>query len=328
MASDRLITFSDAIREALDEEIARDERVYIMGEDVGVWGNLFGCSRGLLDKYGKDRVKDTPISEAAIAGCGVGSAAAGLRPVVEIMYIDFISIAMDQIVNHAARWHQLSGGKVTVPVTIRTQQGVGFRNSSQHSQTLESWFVNVPGLIVVTPATPYDVKGLLKSAIRNENPVIFIEHKAVYRNKGHVPAEEYLIPLAEADVKRSGRDLTIVANSWMVLHALAAAEQLAEEGIDCEVVDPRTLYPLDTETIVASVRKTGRCLVVNEAPAEAGFSAEVAAVVGERCFGDLKAPVRRLTGRRTGIPYDKELERMVVPGVQEVLREARSLAGR
>lgn len=328
MAEERLITFSDAIREALDEEIARDERVYIMGEDVGVWGNLFGCSRGLLEKYGKDRVKDTPISEAAIAGCGVGSAAAGLRPVVEIMYIDFISIAMDQIVNHAARWHQLSGGKVTVPITIRTQQGVGFRNSSQHSQTLESWFVNVPGLVVVTPATPYDVKGLLKSAIRNDNPVIFIEHKAVYRNKGDVPEEEYLIPLGEAEVKRPGKDLTIVANSWMVAHALAAAEQLAKEGIDCEVVDPRTLYPLDIDTIVNSVKKTGRCLVVNEAPAEAGFSAEVAAVVSEHCFGDLKAPVRRLTGRRTGVPYDKDLERLVVPGVQDVLREAKALLGK
>jgi pyruvate/2-oxoglutarate/acetoin dehydrogenase E1 component len=258
----------------------------------------------------------------------VGSAAAGLRPVVEIMYIDFISIAMDQIVNHAARWHQLSGGKVTVPITIRTQQGVGFRNSSQHSQTLESWFVNVPGLVVVTPATPYDVKGLLKSAIRNDNPVIFIEHKAVYRNKGSVPKEEYLIPLGEAEVKRPGKDLTIVANSWMVIHALAAAEQLAKEGLDCEVVDPRTLYPLDTETIVRSASKTGHCLVVNEAPAEAGFSAEVAALVSERCFGDLKAPVRRLTGRRTGVPYDKDLERMVVPGVEDVLREARALMGK
>ena len=326
MADERLITYSEAIREALDEEIARDERVYIMGEDVGVWGNLFGCSRGLLEKYGKDRVKDTPISEAAIAGCGVGSAAAGLRPVVEIMYIDFISIAMDQIVNHAARWHQLSGGKVTVPITVRTQQGVGLRNSSQHSQTLESWFVNVPGLVVVTPATPYDVKGLLKSAIRNDNPVIFIEHKAVYRDKGNVPQEEYLIPLGEAEVKRPGKDLTIVANSWMVLHALTAAEELARDGIECEVVDPRTLYPLDTDTIVKSVRKTGRCLVVNEAPAEAGFSAEVAAVVSEQCFGELKAPVRRLTGPRTGIPYDKDMERLVVPGAEDVHREAGALA--
>jgi pyruvate/2-oxoglutarate/acetoin dehydrogenase E1 component len=261
-------------------------------------------------------------------GCGVGSAAAGMRPVVEIMYIDFISIAMDQIVNHAARWHQLSGGKVKVPLVVRTQGGVGFRNSSQHSQSLENWFVNVPGLVVVMPATPYDVKGLLKAAIRDDNPVIFIEHKAVYRNKGPVPADDYVIPLGAAEVKRAGTDVTIIANSWMVLHALAAAEELSREGISCEVVDPRTLYPLDENTIVESVRKTGRCLVVNEAPAAGGWSGEVTAVLMERAFDSLKAPVKRLCGRRTGIPYDKDLERAVVPGVADVVREARALAKR
>jgi pyruvate/2-oxoglutarate/acetoin dehydrogenase E1 component len=271
---------------------------------------------------------DTPISEAGFTGCGVGSAAAGLRPVVEIMYIDFISIALDQIVNHAARWHQLSCGKVKVPLVVRTQGGVGFRNSSQHSQSLENWFVNVPGLVVVMPATPYDAKGLLKASIRDDNPVIFIEHKAVYRNKGPVPADDYIIPLGVAEVKRKGKDLTIVANSWMVLHALAAADELSKEGIDCEVVDPRTLYPLDEETIAASVRKTGHCLVVNEAPAAGGFSAEISAVVMERCFDELKKPVRRLTGRRTGIPYDKDLERAVVPGVKDVIREATILLGK
>ena len=326
--AERLLTYAEAIREALDEELARDPRVYILGEDVGVWGNLFGCSKGLLDKYGKERVRDTPISEAGITGCAVGSAAAGLRPVLEIMYIDFITIAMDQLINHAARWHQLSGGKVKVPLVLRTQGGVGFRNSSQHSQSLENWFINVPGLVVVMPSTPYDVKGLLKAAVRDDNPVVFIEHKAVYRNKGPVPKEDYLIPLGVAEVKRPGRDLTIVANSWMVLHALAAAEELAKVGIDCEVVDPRTLYPLDEETIAASVRKTGLCLVVNEAPAEGGFSATVAAGVAERCFGQLKKPVRRLCGQRTGIPYDKDLERAVVPGVQDVVREAKALLGR
>lgn len=326
--AERLLTYAEAIREALDEEMTRDPAVYVMGEDVGVWGNLFGCTKGLLEKYGKERVRDTPISEAGFTGCGVGSAAAGLRPVVEIMYIDFISIALDQIVNHAARWHQLSGGKVKVPIVIRTQGGVGFRNSSQHSQSLENWFVNVPGLVVVMPATPYDVKGLLKASIRDDNPVIFIEHKAVYRNKAPVPKENYVIPLGVAEVKRAGTDLTIVANSWMVLHALAAAEELAEEGIACEVVDPRTLYPLDEQTICASVRKTGLCLVVNEAPSAGGWSAEAAAVVTEGCFDQLKKPVRRLTGRRTGIPYDKDLERAVVPGVQDVIREARALLGK
>jgi len=326
--AERMITYAEAIQEALDEEMTRDPSVYVLGEDVAIWGNLFGCTKGLLAKYGKERVRDTPISEAALMGCTVGSAAAGLRPVAEIMYIDFISIAMDQIVNHAARWHQLSGGKVKVPLVVRTQGGVGFRNSSQHSQSLENWFVNVPGLVVVMPSTPYDVKGLLKSSIRNDNPVIFIEHKAVYRNKGNVPAEDYLIPLGVAEVKRAGTDLTIIANSWMVLHALAAAEELARQGISCEVVDPRTLYPLDEAALEASVRKTGHCLVVNEAPADGGWSATAAAVVSERCFGSLKKPVRRLCGQRTGIPYDKDLERAVVPAVADVVREARALLGK
>jgi pyruvate dehydrogenase E1 component beta subunit len=323
--ADRMLTYADAIREALDQELARDPAVYLLGEDVGVWGNLFGCSRGLLAKYGPERVRDTPISEAALMGCAAGSAAAGMRPVAEIMYIDFVSIAMDQIVNHAARWHQLSGGKVTVPLVVRTQGGVGFRNSSQHSQSLENWFVNVPGLVVVMPSTPYDAKGLLKAAIRDDNPVVVIEHKAVYRKMGPVPEDDYVIPLGVADVKRPGRDLTIVATSWMVLHTLAAADELAREGIECEVIDPRTLYPLDEKTVVDSVAKTGRCLVVTEAPAAGGWSGEVAAVVQEACFGRLQRPVRRLCGRRTGIPYDKDLERAVVPGPVDVVREARAL---
>ena len=326
--AERTLTYAEAIQEALDQELARDPAVCVMGEDVGVWGNLFGCTKGLLEKYGSGRVRDTPISEAALMGCGAGSAAAGMRPVVEIMYIDFISIAMDQIVNHAARWHQLSGGRIKVPLVVRTQGGVGFRNSSQHSQSLENWFVNVPGLVVAMPATPYDVKGLLKAAIRDDNPVIFIEHKAMYRNRGPVPAEDYVIPLGVAEVKRAGTDVTIVANSWMVLHALAAAEELSREGISCEVVDPRTLYPLDEATVVESVRKTGRCLVVNEAPAAGGWSGEVVAVLMEQAFDSLKAPVQRLCGRRTGIPYDKELERAVVPSVADVVRAARALARR
>ncbi len=326
--AERVLTYAEAIQEALDEEMARDPSVSVMGEDVAVWGNLFGCTKGLLKKYGKERVRDTPISEAALMGCGVGSAAAGMRPVVEIMYIDFISIAMDQIINHAARWHQLSGGRVTVPIVVRTQGGVGFRNSSQHSQSLENWFVNVPGLVVVMPSTPYDVKGLLKSSIRNDNPVIFIEHKAIYRNKGPVPAEDYVIPLGVADVKRQGKDLTIVANSWMVILALEAAEELARQGIDCEVIDPRTLYPLDEKTILGSVQKTGRCLVVNEAPAAGGWSGEVTSVIMENAFASLKRPVKRLCGRRTGVPYDKDLEREVVPRAADIVREARALVGK
>ena len=253
--AERMLTYAEAIQEALDEEMTRDPSVYVLGEDVAIWGNLFGCTKGLLAKYGKERVRDTPISEAALMGCAVGSAASGMRPVAEIMYIDFISIAIDQIINHAARWHQLSGGKVKIPLVVRTQGGVGFRNSSQHSQSLENWFVNIPGLVVVMPSTPYDVKGLLKASIRDDNPVIFIEHKAVYRNKGNVPKEDYVVPLGVAEVKRAGTDLTIVANSWMVLHALEAAEEMAKAGISVEVVDPRTLYPLDEKTITDSVQE-------------------------------------------------------------------------
>jgi pyruvate/2-oxoglutarate/acetoin dehydrogenase E1 component len=326
--AERMLTYAEAIQEALDEEMTRDPSVYVLGEDVAIWGNLFGCTKGLLAKYGKERVRDTPISEAALMGCAVGSAASGMRPVAEIMYIDFISIAIDQIINHAARWHQLSGGKVKIPLVVRTQGGVGFRNSSQHSQSLENWFVNIPGLVVVMPSTPYDVKGLLKASIRDDNPVIFIEHKAVYRNKGNVPKEDYVVPLGVAEVKRTGTDLTIVASSWMVLHALEAAEELAKTGISAEVVDPRTLYPLDEKTITSSVRKTGHCLVVNEAPADGGWSGTVASMVMERCFSDMKKPTVRLCGRRTGIPYDKDLERAVVPGVADVVREAKALLGR
>jgi pyruvate dehydrogenase E1 component beta subunit len=321
----RVITYTEAIREALDQEMQKDEKVYLMGEDIGVWGNLFGCTKGLLEKYGKSRVKDTPISEAAIAGCAVGSAASGLRPVIEIMYIDFISIAMDQIINHGARWHQLSNGKINIPIVIRTQGGVGFRNSSQHSQSLENWFVNVAGLVVVMPSTPYDAKGLLKSAIRNDNPIVFIEHKALYRQKGEVPEDDYAIPIGQADIKRSGNDLTIVANSWMVTHALEAAEELTGDGISCEVIDPRTLYPLDEEKICESVKNSGLCIVVNEAPAAGGWSGDVASIITEQCFSDLKKPVMRITGMRTGIPYDKDLERQVVPGVKDVIKGVKEL---
>ena len=307
------ITYCQALCDATREEMQRDKNVYLIGEDVGRWGNLFGASRGLLQEFGPEQVKDCPISEAAMAGCALGSAVMGMRPIAEIMYIDFISIAMDQMINHACKYRQLSCGTVKVPVVFRTQQGVGMRNSSQHSQSFENWFVNVPGLIVVMPSTPYDMKGLLKSAVRNDNPTIIIEHKALYFNKGEVPDEEYLVPLGVADVKRQGTDVTIVATSWMVLHALAAADKLAADGISCEVIDPRTLWPLDKETIINSVRKTGHCVAVTEAPAEGGWSGEVAAVVMENCFDQLKKPVNRICGMRAGIPYGTELEKAVVP---------------
>jgi pyruvate dehydrogenase E1 component beta subunit len=320
-----LVTYGEAIRQAYEEEMKRDPNVFLIGEDVGRWGSLYRSSRGLLEQFGPDQVKDAPISEAAIAGCGVGAAIMGMRPIAEIMYIDFISIAMDQIVNHAAKWHQLSGGEVKIPLVLKTQGGCGRRNSSQHSQSLENWFVHVPGLIVVMPSTPYDVKGLLKSSIRNDNPVIFIEHKCLYFDKGEVPEEEYLVPLGKADVKREGSDVTIIATSWMVQFALRAADQLAEDGISCEVIDPRTLWPLDKETIIESVRKTGRCMVVTEAVMEGGWSGEAASVVHENCFEDLKKPVKRLCTVRTGIPYGPVFEREIIPNEPKICAAVREL---
>lgn len=320
-----IITYGEAIRQAYCEEMRRDKDVFLIGEDVGRWGSLYRSSKGLLEEFGPERVKDAPISEAAIAGCGVGSAVMGMRPLVEIMYIDFITIAMDQIVNHAAKWHQLSNGKVKLPMVFKTQGGSGRRNSSQHSQCLENWFVNIPGLITVMPSTPYDVKGLLKSAIRDDNPVVFIEHKALYFEKGEVPETEYLIPLGQADVKCPGEHVTLIATSWMVLFALKAAARLREEGIFCEVVDPRTLWPLDKATLIRSVRKTGRCLVVTEAPAEGGWSGEASSVVHEHCFHQLKKPVKRLCSIRTGIPYGPTLERQVVPSEHSIAAAVREL---
>ena len=326
MTPARTITYRNAIREATREEMRRDSSVYLIGEDVGRWGNLFGASTDLLEEFGWEQVKDSPISEAAMMGCAVGSAVMGMRPIVEVMYIDFITIAMDQIVNHAVKYHQLSNGQVKVPVTIRTQGGIGMRNSSQHSQSLENWFVNVPGIIVAMPSTPYDAKGLLKSAIRNDNPVILIEHKSLYFTRGEVPQEEYLVPFGVADVKREGKDVTIIATSYMVLQALAAAQKLAAESISAEVIDPRTLWPLDSQTLVDSVRKTRHCVVVTEAPAEGGWSGEASAVIHEHCFGDLVKPVKRVCGMRTGVPYPTHLEKAVVPdadwivaGVKDVL---------
>lgn len=320
-----VVTFGQAICQAYEEEMKRDKDVFLMGTDIGRWGSLYRSSVGLLEKFGPDQVKDAPISEAAIAGCGVGAAIMGMRPITEFMYIDFISIAMDAIVNHAAKWHQLSGGEIKIPMVIKTQGGCGRRNSSQHSQSLENWFVNVPGLIVVMPSTPYDAKGLLKSAIRNDNPVVFIEHKCLYFDKAEVPEEEYLIPLGQADVKRQGDDVTIIATSWMVQFALRAAEQLAQDGISCEVIDPRTLWPLDKETIIESVKKTGCCLVVIEAPMEGGWSGEVASVVHENCFADLKKPVKRLCTVRTNIPYGPVFEREIIPNEPKIINAVKEL---
>jgi len=273
-------------------------------------------------------VRNTPISESAIIGSALGAAMTGTRTVAELMYVDFTTCAMDQIVNHAAKWHQLTNGKVKLPIVFKTQGGAGRRNSSQHSQCLENWFVNIPGLITVMPSTPYDVKGLLKSAVRDDNPVVFIEHKALYFDKGEVPETEYLIPLGQADVKRTGDAVTIIATSWMVSLALKAAEKLQESGISCEVIDPRTLWPLDTKTIIQSVKKTGLCLVVTEAPEAGGWSGEASAVVHEHCFSDLKKPIKRHCGIRTGIPYGPVLERQVIPSEDSIAEAVWELVGR
>lgn len=323
--TERQLTYAEALREALFEEMHRNDEVIVIGIDVGVWGNLYGVTRGLLEEFGENRVKDMPISEAAIAGCGIGAALLGMRVVIEIMYIDLIPLAMDQIVNHAAKLPFLTSGKAKVPLVIRTQGGVGLRNAALHSQSFESWFVNVPGLLVTMPSTPHDAKGLLKSAIRDDRPVMFIEHKKLYRTKGPVPEEEYLVPLGKSFLKRKGSDVTIVATSWMVGKALEAAEILSKEGIEAEIIDPCTLAPLDTEPILNSVRKTGKCVVVHEAPKTGGWGGEVVSVIMEQAFDSLDAPVMRIAGMDVQVPYGKKTELQIVPDAEKIVKEVKKL---
>jgi len=318
-------TMAEAINEALHAEMTRDERVFVMGEDVSLIGGIFGVTRGLRDKFGEDRVRDTPISEAGFLGAGVGAAIAGMRPIVEIQIWDFIAVAMDQVVNQAAKFRYMLGGGPTVPLVIRGPQGGGIRLAAQHSQCLEAWFAHVPGLVVVAPSTPYDAKGLLISAIRDDNPVIFLEHKALYAAKGPVPAEPYAIPLGLADVKREGTDVTVVATQAMVARALAAAADLEKDGISVEVIDPRTLVPLDEATILASVRKTHRLVVAHEAVKRGGFGAELAAIVAEKAIDDLDAPVVRVGARAVPIPYNDVLERATIPSQADIAEAIRSL---
>jgi pyruvate/2-oxoglutarate/acetoin dehydrogenase E1 component len=321
------ITYLEAVREALTQEMQRDPEVFLIGEDIGVYGGAFGATRGLLEEFGPERIRDTPISEAAIAGAATGAALMGMRPVMEIMFMDFLTISMNQLVNQAAKMRFMFGGKASVPMVIRAPAGSGTGAAAQHSQSLEAWFVHTPGIKVVAPATPYDAKGLLVSAIRDNNPVLFMEHKLLYRTKGPVPEELYTIPMGKAEVKRPGRDLTIIAYSIMVPRALEAAQQLAAEGIEVEVVDVRSLKPLDEQAIVGSVAKTGRVLITHEAPQTGGFGAELAAVVAEsEAFDYLDAPLRRLGGRDIPIPYNRTLERATVPQVEDIVASARALA--
>jgi pyruvate/2-oxoglutarate/acetoin dehydrogenase E1 component len=322
---ERIITYARALNEALREEMLRDERVFVMGEDIAEHNGPFRVTEGLFKEFGPQRVRNTPLSEAAIAGAAAGAAVTGLRPVAEIMFIDFSTLSTDQIINQAAKMRYMFGGKARVPVVYRTQGGAGRGNAAQHSQSLEAWYVHIPGLWVVQPSTPHDAKGLLKSAIRNDNPVVFIEHKGLYFSKGPVPEGEYTIPLGVADIKRGGEDVTIFATSRMVLVALEAAEELAAEGISCEVVDPRTLKPLDMETLLASVRKTHRLVVVVEACRTGSFASEVAARVGEEGFDELDAPILRVCGEDVPIPYAGNLEAEAIPQVKDVIRAVKSI---
>lgn len=314
----REITYVQALNEALREEMLRDPKVILMGEDIGVHGGAFKVTRGLLEEFGPKRVRNTPLAEAIIAGAAVGAAMTGYRPIAEIMYIDFMPIAMDQMVNQAAKTHFMSAGRLKAPMVLRTQEGAGRGNAAQHSQCLEAWFMHVPGLRVALPSTPYDAKGLLKTAIRDDDPVMFIENKLLYGTKGNVPEGEYTIPFGVADVKRAGKDVTIVALSRMVYLALEAAEKLAAEGISCEVIDPRTVAPLDTDTICQSVKRTGKLVIVHEAIKRGGVGAEISAVVMEEVFDFLDAPIKRVTSMNIPVPFNKELEAHYLPKVADI----------
>ena len=324
--TERMLSYPEALNEALDQEMLRDDRVFLMGEDVGATGGIFGVSKGLMERYGAERVRDTPISEATFVGCGVGAAIAGMRPVVEIQIFDFVALTMDMLVNQAAKFRFMLGGKPSVPLVVRGPQGGGIRLAAQHSQSLEAWFTHVPGLVVAAPSTPYEAKGLLVAAIRDDNPVVFLEQKLLYLGgNGPVPEELYAIPLGKADIKRAGTDVTVVATSAMVPRALSAATVLERDGISVEVVDPRTLQPLDEETILASVRKTNRLLIVHEAWVRGGFGAEVAAMVVDKAFDYLDAPVARLGAPHTPMPYNDRLELEVIPSQERIVDAIRAL---
>src|SRR6266566_2606866 len=320
------MTYAEAVRAALREEMQRDERVFLMGEDIGIYGGAFGVTRGLFEEFGEKRVRDTPISEGVIAGSAIGAALTGMRPVAEFQFSDFMTIGMDQIVNQGAKIRYMFGGKAQVPVVFRGPLGSGTGAAAQHSQSLEAWFAHVPGLKVVLPSTPADVKGLLIASIRDPNPVIFLEHKVLYRQKGPVPVGEWEVPLGQADVKRTGQHLTIIALSIMVPRALAAAERLAQEGIEAEVIDPRTLRPLDEETLVESARKTGRVLIVHEAVLSGGFGGEIAArIAASRAFYYLDAPIVRLGGAESPIPFNPILEKRATPQEEDIYQAAHRL---
>jgi pyruvate/2-oxoglutarate/acetoin dehydrogenase E1 component len=311
--------YREALNAALREEMERDPLVFIIGEGIGKRGGSFKVTENLLAQFGENRVIETPLSEASFIGLGAGAAIAGTRPVVEMLFVDFMYLAMDQVANQIAKYNFMTGGQVNVPVVIRTQGGIGNGLAGQHSQSLEEIFYHIPGLQVVMPSTPYDAKGLLKTAIRNDNPVIFIEHKQLYLTEGEVPEKEYLIPFGNADIKRPGKDVTIVTYSFMTLECLKAAEILKEQGVDAEVIDLRTLVPLDEECILKSVDKTGHLVVVHEAWKRGGVGGDIISTVIEKAFYSLEAPAKRIAGKNTTVPFNKTLEKLCVPSVAEIV---------
>ncbi|MCL5073339.1 MAG: alpha-ketoacid dehydrogenase subunit beta [Actinobacteria bacterium] len=312
-------TYAEAIREALFEEMNKDDRIIIMGEDVGLQGGVFGATRGLFEQFGSERVRETPISEGSFVGCAIGAAVTGLKPVVEIMYIDFITLALDQIINQAAKIKYMFGGKAKVPIIVRTQGGGGRGNAGQHSQSLESLFIHIPGLKVIMPSTPYDAKGLLKSSLRDNNPIIFIEHKLLYSLKGDVPEDEYYIPIGKAEVKRKGNDVTIIATSYMLHKVIGLSDKLKKnEGIDIEIIDPRTLNPFDYDMVISSIKKTGKLLIVHEACRTGGIGSEISSRIVEQAFDHLDAPIKIVAGKDSPIPYSKVLEDAVLPSEEDI----------
>jgi pyruvate dehydrogenase E1 component beta subunit len=327
MPETRELTLGEAVREALAEEMRRDSSVFICGEDIAEAGTVYKVLTGLVNEFGTERVLDTPISEAGFTGIAVGAAMTGMRPVVDIMFGDFSTLVMDQMVNQAAKVHYMSGGKWKVPMVMRATLGASRRSAAQHSQSLHAWFCHIPGLKVVLPSTPYDAKGLMKTAIRDDNPVVFFEDKMMYKLKGPVPKEDYTIPLGVADVKREGSDITIIATSSMVQVALRAARMLDAEGISAEVVDPRTVWPLDEATLLESVKKTSRVIVVDEGYERFGVTAEIAAVIAEKAFFDLEAPIKRIGAMHVPIPFSPPLEDATIPTEQQVFEAARKMCG-
>ncbi len=321
----REITYAQALNEALRACMLEDERVVLLGEDIGCYGGIFQVTKGLQAEFGPERVVDTPISEAGFVGASVGAALTGMRPVTEIMFIDFTTVCMDMIINQMAKMHYMFGGRGKVPMVLRTNIGAGRGTAAQHSQSFHSVFMHVPGLYVATPSTPYDAKGLLIEAIKNDNPVIFVEHKRLYNTKGHVPEEPYRIPFGQAEVKRQGKDVTVMATHALVLSALEAAEEAANEGIDVEVIDPRTLAPLDTKTLIASVKKTGRLLIADEDNKTCGVGAELAAIVAEEAIDYLKAPIQRNCSPDTPVPFSPPLEKAYMFGKDRLLESVRRL---